>query len=75
MCLHRQLNRPPWHNQRNKMSLGLAFWIGMFLWLLFGLWTNWPVNSGNAKPFGATILLFVLLALLGWAEFGAPLHK
>lgn len=56
------------------MTLALAFWILMLVWLVFGLWSNWPV-SGNAKPAGGTLLLFILLALLGWAQFGAPLHR
>lgn len=52
------------------MSLGLAFWITMLLWLLFGLYinrTNWPVIGGN-------LLLFLLFLLLGWKVFGPPLH-
>ena len=59
------------------MSLGLAFWIGMLIWLLLGLWTNWPAEGGvtfSLRPFGGTIFLFVLLGLLGWKVFGPPLH-
>lgn len=54
------------------MGLGLAFYILMLIWLVFGFWQyratpNLPIVGGN-------LLLFVLLLLLGWHEFGAPLH-
>jgi len=52
------------------MTLGLAFWILMLLWLVFGLWTTWP----NHYLVGGNLLLFVLLLLIGWKLFGAPLH-
>jgi len=52
------------------MTLGLAFWILMLLWLVFGLWYAYP----NHYLIGGNILLFVLLLLLGWKVFGAPLH-
>lgn len=58
------------------MTIGLAFWILMLLWLVFGLAWNWPGGSavGPYGPLGNTILLFILLLLLGWHAFGAPLH-
>jgi hypothetical protein len=52
------------------MTLGLAFWILMLLWLVFGLWATWP----NHYLVGGNVLLFVLLLLLGWKTFGAPIH-
>ena len=52
------------------MTMGLLFWILMLLWLLFGLWSNWP----NYRPLGNNLLLFILLLLLGWKAFGAPIH-
>jgi hypothetical protein len=58
-----------------SMSLSLIFWIGMFVWLLFGLWSNWPVGPGTAKPLAGSVLLFILLLVLGWQVFGAPIHK
>jgi hypothetical protein len=57
----------------DAMTLGLGFWILMLFWLVFGFWqyratpTNYPLVGGN-------VLLFVLLLLLGWHEFGAPIH-
>lgn len=57
------------------MSLGLAFWVLMLLWLVFGLAWNWPGNAvGQYGPIGNTLLLFILLLILGWHAFGAPLH-
>lgn len=53
------------------MTIGLVFWILMLLWLVFGLWTRWPLAFPAA---GGDLLLFVLLLLLGWKVFGAPIH-
>lgn len=57
------------------MSLGLAFWIGMFIWLIFGLWSNWPAagQPRNFRPAGGALLLFILLVFLGWHAFGPPI--
>lgn len=52
------------------MPLGLAFWILMLLWLVFGLWSAWP----NYHLVGGSVLLFLLLLILGWKVFGQPLH-
>jgi hypothetical protein len=57
------------------MSFGLAFWILMLLWLVFG----WFYNSspGTFGPYGwagHSLLLFVLLGLLGWRVFGPILQ-
>jgi hypothetical protein len=57
------------------MSFALVFWILMLLWLVFGLWSNWPVGAGAVKPLGGTLLLFILLLLLGWKVFGPPIHS
>jgi hypothetical protein len=62
------------------MTLGLIFWILMLLWLVFGLWSNWPgVAPGQPYtgwfPIGSTLLLFILFLLLGWHAFGPPIHS
>lgn len=64
-------------NRTMTMTLGLAFWLCMFLWLMFGLAWNWPGNSaiGPYGPIGNTVLLFLLFLILGWRVFGAPLHS
>ena len=57
------------------MSLGLAFWILMLIWLIFGLVSGYqPGLVGGYGFYGHTLLLFVLLGLLGWHAFGAPIH-
>jgi len=57
------------------MSLGLAYWILMLIWFVFGLYWNWPgTNAGPYGSVGNTVLLFILFLILGWHDFGAPLH-
>ena len=56
------------------MTFGNAFWVLMLLWLFFGFWSNWPVGPTSYRPLGGSLLLFILLGLLGWHEFGPPLH-
>jgi hypothetical protein len=53
------------------MSLGLAFWIIMLLWLVLGIWWAWPSHY----VVGGNVMLFILLAILGWKVFGAPIHS
>jgi hypothetical protein len=53
------------------MTLGLAFWICMLIWVVIG----GVVNRNDIMPYlSNNALLFVLLLLLGWKVFGAPLH-
>lgn len=52
------------------MSMGLMFWILMLIWLVFGVWWSWP----NQTLVGGNLLLFILLGILGWHAFGAPVH-
>lgn len=54
------------------MTFGLLFWIIMLFTLLFGGW-SWH-RSEPYGPWGSSFLLFVLLFLLGWKVFGAPIH-
>ena len=57
------------------MSLGLAFYILLLIWLVFGLVTYWPGSPyGHLAMSGNWLLLFVLFLLLGWKVFGPPLH-
>lgn len=55
------------------MTIGLCFWILMLIWLVFGL-AAWQGVVGAYGWVGNTMLLFILLLLLGWHSFGAPLH-
>ncbi len=56
------------------MSLALCFWILMLLWLVLGIWNNAPFTSG-LRGLASPLLLFLLVLLLGWQTFGAPLHS
>jgi hypothetical protein len=57
------------------MSIGLVFWILMLLWLVLGLWSNWPgIADRQFAPLGNSVLLFILLLLLGWDAFGPPIR-
>lgn len=53
------------------MNIGLLFWILMVLTLVFSLWSSWPLDRKS----GPSLLVFVLLALLGWRVFGPVLHS
>lgn len=53
------------------MTLGLAYWILMLVWLAFGIYTN----RAALPAAGGDLLLFILLVLLGWKEFGPPIHS
>jgi hypothetical protein len=53
------------------MTLALLFWVLMVVWLVFGLWSNWPPT----KTWGGTLLFWILLAILGWAVFGPAIHR
>ena len=49
------------------MTLAVAFWVCMLIWLVWTGWQSWPNVAGNG-------LLFLLFVLLGWKVFGAPIH-
>ena len=54
------------------MSIGLLFWILMILWLLgWGYQRPWNVVGFG---WGVDLLLFILLFLLGWHDFGFVIH-
>jgi len=58
------------------MTLGTWYWILMALWLFVGVWVSWPRGEAkvNLVMGSGNILLFILLVLLGWHVFGAPVH-
>lgn len=53
------------------MNIGLLFWVIMIVALLFGFFIYWP----NPRPIGAHLIVWVLLALLGWKVFGPAIHS
>ena len=52
------------------MTLGIAYWVIMLVWLVLGLW-----HTGVAWLTGPNVVLFLLLVILGVQVFGSPLHK
>ena len=50
------------------MTFAILFWILMLFWLVLDLWSGWPFASPT-RPFGS-VLLFVIIALIGWHVFG-----
>lgn len=56
------------------MTLSAWFWIVFVLWLLFGGGWYWaPETNRRYFGIGGGVVLAVLLGLLGWGAFGAPL--
>jgi hypothetical protein len=53
------------------MSIGLCFWILMLIWLVSGI--TWPMREWRSGV--SNLVLFIILVLVGWQIFGAPLHK
>jgi hypothetical protein len=53
------------------MTLQLIFWITMLSWFIFG--TEWSSARANWRPAAGNLLLFVLLVVLGWSVYGAPI--
>ena len=56
--------------KEHTMTFGLVFWILMLIWLIFGIWRDWP----NHFAVGGNLLQFILFLLLGWKVFGPPIH-
>lgn len=61
------------------VPIGLLYWLLVILWLIFGLWTGWPVAVAGApnnwRPIGGNLLIFVLFCLIGLALFGFPIGR
>ncbi len=53
------------------MAAGVWFWLLLILSIIFGFYWNRDDVRGFA---GNSLLLFILLALLGWKVFGSPLQ-
>jgi hypothetical protein len=56
------------------VTLGLLFWLIMLITLVFGLLVAWPRAPEARYAFGGSLLWWLLLLLVGWAVFGAPLR-
>lgn len=55
------------------MSIGLLFWVLMILWLVSWIGTRWGPYTNYV--YASEILLFVLIFLLGWHDFGFIIHQ
>lgn len=55
------------------MTMRFLFWILMLLWVLGFGWTAYSVGWNNYTG-GGSLLLFLLILLLGWRTFGAPIQ-
>lgn len=62
------------------MTLAIIYWVLMLLWAIFGVFPSFPRATVDSKgravgwaPFGGSLLLFILLLILGWAQFGSPI--
>jgi hypothetical protein len=54
------------------MSAGIWFWILYVISLVF---SGWAVGfTGGPRVWGGSLVLFILIGLLGWRVFGAPLQ-
>ena len=56
------------------MTLGLAYWLLVLVWLVFGALLHLGYIGGPWVG-GNLALPFVLFVLLGWQVFGPPLLK
>lgn len=59
------------------VPIGLLYWLLVILWLIFGLWSGWPIagNPNGWRPMGGSLLIFVLFVLIGLELFGFPIGR
>lgn len=55
------------------MPADIWFWLVYVLSILFGGWCYYPFGPDTRRYAGASLVIFVLIGLLGWRVFGAPL--
>ncbi len=57
------------------MPAGLWFWLIYVFCVLFGLWGANPWRpAGPVGQFGSLLVVFILLGLLGFHDFGSPIR-
>ena len=53
------------------MTLAILFWVIMVFWLLFIIGSNWPPKGQLAGQ----LIVWVVIAIVGWQVFGPVVHK
>lgn len=59
------------------MPKELLFWILMLFWAVSWLFFELRPVAGQPYPFHrvpGALLMFILFAILGWHDFGPPIH-
>ncbi len=59
------------------MGANIWFWLIYVIVGLFGIWGVGPWQGPNPNPYrmvGGWVVLFILIGLLGWHDFGSPLR-
>jgi len=55
------------------MTLAILFWVLYIVAIVFGCWSGYTAGQPFLfKSWGGGMLMFVLVGILGWAVFGAP---
>jgi len=58
------------------MSKGEVFWLVFVIAVLFGGFVSWPRETPLSPRFvfGGNVVIWILIFLLGWAQFGFVVH-
>jgi TctA family transporter len=56
------------------MNKGFAFWLLWVISVVLSMFLYYPDWRSNYRPSVVTIIIFILLGILGWAVFGAPIQ-
>lgn len=55
------------------MPLQIWFWVLYVICVAFGMWSGRvPGQPYTYRNWGANLVIFILLGILGWAQFGPP---
>ena len=56
------------------MSIGLLFWILWIIGMIFGFGWGWKGSNGAYIGIGSGLIVWIMIGLLGWAQWGPPIH-
>jgi hypothetical protein len=58
------------------MPLGILFWVLYVVAIVFGLWSSYdPAQPLWYRHAGAYAVLWILVGILGWQDFGPVVHR